>query len=58
MADREAKGKDKILTEIDQRMINQRGLSWMVIEVMLPETIEVNKGALDVVKRGILKEIV
>ena len=56
MADERAKGKDETLTGIDQRMINQRGLSQMKIEVMLPEMIEKNKGASGVAKRGTLKE--
>ena len=57
MADRETKGKDKTLTKIDQRMINQRGFSQMKIEVMSPEMIEENKGISDVNKRCTSKEI-
>ena len=38
-------------------MVNQRGLSQMKIEVMLPEMIGENKGVLDAAKRGISKEI-
>ena len=55
MADGEVKGKDETLTGIDQRIVNQRGLSYMKIEVLSPEMIEVNKGASDVIKRAILK---
>ena len=56
MTDGEVKEKDKILTGIDQRMVNQKDPSQMATEVMLLEIIEVNKDALDVVKRDILKE--
>jgi len=56
LADRETKGKDKTLTKIDQRMINQRGFSQMKIEVMSPEMIEENKGILDVAKSDTSKE--
>ncbi len=56
MADGEAKGKNKILIEIDQKMVNQKDPSQMVIEVIPPEMIEVNKGALDAAKRGTSKE--
>ncbi len=55
LANGKDKGKDETLTGIDQKVINQRGLSQMVIEVMLPEMIEVNKGVSDVVKRDISK---
>ena len=58
MADGEDKEKGKILIRIDQRMINQKDLSQIVIEVMSSEMIKENKGALDVVKKNTLKEIV
>ncbi len=58
MADGKAKGKDEILTEIDQRMVNQKDPSQMVIEIMLPEMIKVNKSTLDMIKRDTSKEIV
>ncbi len=58
MANREAKGKDKILIRIDQRMVNQKGLSQMKIEVMQAEMIEENRDVLDVTKRAISKETV
>ena len=57
MADEEAKGKDEILTGIDQRMINQKDPLQMGIGVILPGMIEENKGVLDVTKRDTLKEI-
>ncbi len=57
MANREAKGKDKILIRIDQRMVNQKGLSQMKIEVMQAEMIEENRDVLDVTKRAISKGI-
>ena len=56
MANEEAKEKDKILSGIDQRMVNQRGFSRMVIEVISPKIIKVNKGASDVAKRDTSKE--
>ncbi len=58
LADGEVKEKDEILTGIDQKMVNQKDPSQMVIEVMLLEMIEVNKDTLDVTKRDILKGIV
>jgi len=58
LADGKAKGKDEILTEIDQRMVNQKDPSQMVIEIMLPEMIKVNKSTLDMIKRDTSKEIV
>jgi len=57
LADREAKGRDETQTGINQRMINQRGLLQIAIEVMLPEMIGENKGVLDAAKRGSSKEI-
>ncbi len=51
MADGETKGKDEIPIGTDQRRVNQKDPSQMVIEVMSPETTEGNKGALDVDKR-------
>ncbi len=57
MADGEIKGKDETLTGIDQKMVNQKDLSQIVIEIMLSEMIEVNKDALDMTKRDTLKEI-
>ena len=56
MADGEAKEKDETLIGIDQRMVNQRGLLRMEVEVMLLEMIEENKDALDAVRRCTLKE--
>jgi len=56
LTDGEAKKKDETLTGIDQRMVNQRGLSQMEIEVMQAEIIGTNKDASDVAKRGISKE--
>jgi len=58
LADREAKEKDEILTGTGQRMVNQKDLLQIVIEVISPEMIKVNKGALDVAKRIISKETV
>ncbi len=55
MADGEVKGKDEILIEIDQRMVNQKDSSQMVIEVILSEMTERNKDASDADKRGISK---
>ena len=56
MADEEAKGKDRILIKIDQRMVNQKDPLQIVIEVMLSEIIEGNRDASDMVKRVILRE--
>ena len=56
MADEEAKGKDEILTGIDQRMVNQKDFLQMATEVMSLETIGKNKDISDAAKRGILKE--
>jgi len=58
LADSKGRKKNKILTGIDQRMVNQKDLSQIVIEVMSSEMIKENKGALDVVKKNTLKEIV
>ena len=58
MADGEAEGEDETLTGIDQRIVNQRGLTQMETEVMLLKMIEENKGILDVAKRNTLKETV
>ncbi len=52
MADGEAKGKNEILTETDQRIVNRRGLSRMEIEVMRAG----NRDVLDAAKRVISKE--
>ncbi len=57
MADGEAKGEDKTLIRIDQKMVNQKNPSQMVVEIMPLETIEGNKGVLDVDKRGTSKGI-
>jgi len=51
LADGEAKGENETLIGTDQRRVNQKDPSQMVIEVMSPETTEGNKGALDVDKR-------
>ncbi len=56
MADEKAKGRDEILTEINQRMVNQRDLSQIEIGVMLSGMIEGNKDASDVIKRCTSKE--
>ncbi len=56
MADGEVKGKNETLTGIDQKTVNQKDLLQMKTEVMPPEMIEMNKGILDVVKRGISEE--
>ena len=37
-------------------MVNQKDPLQIIIEIMPPEMIEVNKDALDVVKKDILKE--
>ena len=58
MANGEVKGKDETPTGINQRMVNQKDPSQMVIEVMQSEMIEENKDASDVVKRNTLKETV
>ncbi len=58
MIDGKAKGKDKILTGIDQRMVNQRGLLQIEIEVMPSEMIEGNRDVSDVVKRDTSKKTV
>ena len=55
MADGEDRERDETLTGIDQRIVNQRGLTQIAIEVMPPEMIERNKGVSDADKRGILK---
>jgi len=52
------KGKDEILTRIDQRMVNQKDSSQMIIEVMQSEMIERNRDVSDVAKRAISKGIV
>ena len=56
MANEEVKGRDKILTGIDQRMVNQRGLLQIEIEIMPLEMIEENKDASDAVKKDISKK--
>ncbi len=55
MANEGAKGKDETLIGIDQRMVNQKDPSQMVIEVMLPETIEGNKDVSNADKRAFQK---
>ncbi len=55
MADGGIKGEDETLTRIDQRIANRKDPSWMVVEVMLPETIEGNKDISDVNKRDTSK---
>ncbi len=55
MADGEAKGKDAILTGIDQRKANQKDPSQIVTEVMPLETIEGNKDVSDADKRDTSK---
>ncbi len=57
MADGEAKGKDKTLIGIDQRMVNQKDPSQMIIEVMQAEMIEENRDVSDMTKRSISKGI-
>jgi len=52
------KEKNKTLIGIDQRMVNQKDLSQIEIEVIPPEMIEANKGVSDAAKRSISKEIV
>ena len=56
MADEGVKGKDEILIEIDQRMVNQKDPLQMIIEVMPSEMIEVNKDVSDVIKKDTSKE--
>jgi len=58
LVDGKVRGRNETLTETDQRMINQRGLSQIKIEVMPSKMIEMNKDALDVIKRDTSKEIV
>jgi len=58
LVDGKIRGRNETLTETDQRMINQRGLSQIKIEVMPSKMIEMNKDALDVIKRDTSKEIV
>jgi len=58
LADKEAKEKGKTLIEIDQRMVNQKDFSQMIIEIIPLKMIEENKGISDVIKRDTLKEIV
>ena len=58
MADGEAKKKDEILIEIDQKMINQKNPLQIVIEVMRSEMIEESKGTSNVTKRATSKETV
>ena len=55
MAGGEVKEKDEILIGIEQRMVNQKDLSQIEIEVILPEMIEVNKNVSDMVKRDTSK---
>jgi len=58
LADGKAKGKDETLIRIDQRIVNQKDPLQMIIEVISPEMIEVNKGISDTAKRDISKETV
>ncbi len=58
MADGGVKKKAKILTGIGQRMVNWEDPSLKIREVMSLKMIKKSKGALDMVKRGILKETV
>jgi len=58
LADRKAKGKVETLIEIDQKMVNQKDLSQMEIEVTSSEMIKENRGVLDVTKRVTSKETV
>jgi len=53
LADGEDKGKDETLTG---RMVNQKDLLQMEIEVMQAETIEGNRDVSDAAKRAISKE--
>ena len=55
MADGEAKGEDKILIGIDQRMVNQKDPLQMIAGVMPSGMTEVNKGVSDVDKRDTSK---
>jgi len=58
LADREAKKKDKTLTEIDQKRDNQKDLSLRIKEAISLKMTEESKNASDVTKRAISKEIV
>ena len=55
MADKEAKEEGETPIGIDQRMVNQKDPSQMIIEVILPEMIEVNRDISDATKRVISK---
>ncbi len=55
LVDGGVKGEDETPIGIDQRMVNQKDPSQMVIGVMLPEMTEGNKDVSDADKRDILK---
>ncbi len=58
MVDKKIKGKDEILIEIDQRIVNQKDLSLRIKEAMLLEIIKESKDASDIDKKATLRETV
>jgi len=58
LVDKKIKGKDEILIEIDQRIVNQKDLSLRIKEAMLLEIIKESKDASDIDKKATLRETV